>query len=213
MGEHLQIERCFDRSWVKQQMNSDRNYEETAGGFEKNLNNQSQRTNLEDCASRSYFPFLEALQVWGGSIWMSVLPDFLNFVANMRRNYFICIILKPTQTKGQRVRVLKMTRIFVLHFSVLKTLPESVSVRAQAPKTSRANGVSWQTSSKCSGAPEGAKSYAPVFRWVFNPPTHDIFSKQCCHTGTLVQQVTWIDATHAHPFFCFWQTRSNCWHR
>ena len=69
----------------------------------------------------------------------------------------------------------KMTRIFVLHFSVLKTLPESVSVRAQTPKTSRANGVSWQTSSKCSGAPEGAKSYAPVFRWVFNPPT--IFSQ------------------------------------
>ena len=73
---------------------------------------------------------------------MSLLPDFLNFVANMRRNYFICIILKPTQTKAQRVGVLKMTRIFVLHFSVLKTLPESVSVRAQTPKTSRANGVS-----------------------------------------------------------------------
>lgn len=43
---------------------------------------------------------------------MSVLPDFLKRVANMS----------------------------VPHFSVLRTFPENVSVRAQTPKTPRANG-------------------------------------------------------------------------
>ena len=35
-------------------------------------------------------------------------------------------------------------------------------------------------------------------------PTHDTFLNQCYQTGTLVQQVTWFDATHTHPF-CFWR--------
>ena len=59
---------------------------------------------------------------------MPQLPDMFNCVAHMRDHNFVGIMLKPTQAKGQRIKVLKVVRVHVSQISILRTLPKNVRV-------------------------------------------------------------------------------------